>query len=587
MRAPGPFFRTVARSRAHASAIGVVLVLAVPASGAPLAPAQAPDPALADARRIAQAGAPRLALSRIERSQPRQSTAASWPEWEALRVELLAQMGDRDALIARVQALPADVPADLRQLAYGSAAQAALDSGQPRRAADFLRRQLWGGDGAAEPAQRPARRLVIEVYLTEGRSRDAYRAMLRFQQDFRPLSREESLAFVRGLAAGGLGKEALSFAAGLDAKHPAVVRAELGAGVTAPATALAAAWTALMRGEDPDALWLLLEAARRVPDRSAEVSALEGLLNRSPQDVTRARTADATELAEAYGRRGQELANAGQLLVGEDTAWLVAAEKRAAADPVGARSIWALLAKQARSEANRRLAAERLLGSLREGKLGLAAVRLFAAGSPLALPPDALDARRTLAGMAAEARAWGAAASYLEGVSPPAGTASADWALERGRVLLAAGRPDDAEAAVKGIGGPDVPLPPASVEKALRLGESLLAAGKPGGAEALLQAVLRSGDANPVREALFAMGRLRLAQAQAPEAADFFMRCALANGADATDPLSIAARAEAASALAAAGWRADADAQRRWLLKNIKDPGFRELLQREAGRTPH
>jgi hypothetical protein len=567
-----------------AAAGGMLLSCGPPSGAAPAPQAPAGDPALAQARQLADAGTPQLALNRIEQSQPQQPSARDWPAWEALRVELLAQLQSREALFARAQALPADAPADLRQLAYGLAAQAALDSGEPRRAGNFLRRQLWGGGALAEPAERQARRRVIEVYLAEGRPRDAYRAMLRFQQDFRPLNGEESLAFVRGLAAGGLGKEALSFAAGVDAKHPSVVMAELGAGVITPAAALAAAKATLARSDDPGSLRLLLEAARRAPDRSAEVTALERLLNLPQKTAAQYGAVDAAELAEAYGRRGQELANAGQLLVGEDAAWLAAAEKRAASDPVGARALWALLAKLARSDANRRQASDRLLASLRAGKLNITAVRLFAAGSPLGLPSDAVDARRSLGQLADESRLWSAAADYWASLPPP-DTGALDWSLERARVLLAADQSDAAEAVVMEVGGARAPLSPESVERVLQMGEALLAAGKLAGAERLLAASIKSGDVKQRREALFAMGRLQLAQGKAPEAADFFMRSALATGANATDPLAIAARSEAAAALDAAGWRADADAQRRWLLKNVKDPGFRELLQREAAGT--
>jgi hypothetical protein len=469
------------------------------------------------------------------------------------------------------------------QLAYGLAARAALDAGDPRRAADFLRLQLWRGDALPEPAQRQARRGVIDVYLAQNRARDAYRAMLRFQQDFRPLTRDESEAFVRGLAAAGLGKEALSFAAGLDARHPAVVRAELGAGVTPAATALGVARAALARGEDADALWLQLEASRRVPDRSAEVAALERLLNR-PTKSAGPRPVDAATLAEAYGHRGRELASAGQLLVGDDAAWLAVADKRAASDPPGARSLWALLTRQAGSDANRRLAGERLLASLRDAKLALTAVHLFAPGSPLAIPGDAVEARRVLSRMATEAQSWGAAADFLEGVPPPAGTAPAQWALQRAQALLAAERPDAAAGALQGVGAESMPLAPSDVAAAVQVGEALLRQGALAPAETLLAAALRAGGATPNRDALFAMGRVKSAQGKPAEAAEYFMRCAVAAGADATDALSVAARIEAAATLGAAGWREDARRQLLWLTKSVKDPGLRELLAREASR---
>lgn len=585
MRATRPVLRAVARFPALLFAAGLSLTPAAPARGAS-APAKADaDPALSEVRRLADAGAPRLALSRIERLQP-EPHLPSWSDWEALRFELLARLDDREALYERARRLASGAPAKLVHGAFGLAAGMAMEAGETRRAADFLRRQLWWSEPPEEPIQRSARRRLIEAYLAERRARDAYRAMLRFQQDFRPLTRDESEAFVRGLAWQGLGKEALSFAAGLDPKHPLVIHAELGAGITAPTAALGAAKAALARGSDPDALKLELDAARRAPDRTAEVDALERLLNLPEKAVGPAQRPDAGELAEAYGRLGQELANAAQLLVGEDAVWLATAEKLKAADTRRARALWALLAKQGRAEPTRRQATALLLDSLAQSKLALTAVRLFAASSPLALPPEAAEPRRKLARMALDVEAFAAAAEYLRDAPAPADVPPAEWALERARVLLAADHAADAEAAVLARDVVDFKLPPAAAEKALGVGEKLLGAGKLEGAGRVLQSALQAAEGETRRGILYALGRLRLAQGKPAEAADFFMRCALANGADAVDALAVAARTEAAASLAAAGWNADAHAQWRWLLKNVRDPGFRELLQREAARPP-
>ncbi|HSO06585.1 MAG TPA: hypothetical protein VLW45_05075, partial [Pelomicrobium sp.] len=580
-----PVLRAVARFPSLFLAAGLALTPAAPARGASAPAPVDPDSALTEVRRLADAGAPRLALSRIERLQP-EPHLAPWAEWEALRFELLARLDDRQALYERAGRLSPDAPAKLTQTAFGLAARLALEAGETRRAADFLRRQLWWSGPPEEPIQRNARRRVIDAYLAERRARDAYRAMLRFQQDFRPLTRDESEGFVRGLAWQGLGKEALSFAAGLDPKHPLVIHAELGAGITAPSAALGAAKAALARGVDLDALKLELDAARRIPDRTAEVDALERLLNRSGKTGGPAPWPDAGELAEAYGRLGQELANGAQLLVGEDAAWLATAEKIKTTDPRRARALWALLAKQGRAEPTRRQATALLLDSLAESKLALTAVRLFAAGSPLALSPGAAEPRRKLARMATDAGAFAAAADYLQGTQTPPETSPAEWALERARVLLAADRAADAEAAVLAGDIADFKLPTAAAERALDVGERLLGAGELDGAGRVLQSALQSAGGDSRRGILFALGRLRLAQGKHAEAADFFMRCALANGADAVDALAVAARTEAAASLAAAGWSADAQAQWRWLLKNVRDPGFRELLQREAARHP-
>src|SRR5574340_616237 len=62
-------------------------------------------------QRLASAGAPQLALNRVEQSQPRDAAAPRWADWEILRLQLLFQLDRYADVLQRASALPASMPA--------------------------------------------------------------------------------------------------------------------------------------------------------------------------------------------------------------------------------------------------------------------------------------------------------------------------------------------------------------------------------------------------------------------------------------------------------------------------------------------
>ncbi len=85
---PGPMLVRMLRKVLPAILVMLGWTAAAPAT------AQVPDP-LETTRRLAQAGAAELALSRTDDLQPKDPRAPRWAEWEALRVGLLVRL-DRD-----------------------------------------------------------------------------------------------------------------------------------------------------------------------------------------------------------------------------------------------------------------------------------------------------------------------------------------------------------------------------------------------------------------------------------------------------------------------------------------------------------
>jgi hypothetical protein len=152
-------------------------------------------PALETARGLAASGAPHLALARVEQLQPREPAAPRWGEWEALRLALLVDLKRNDEALKRAAALPDNLPQPVLRLCLLAAARAAVAAGQGAQARAYTARLLWQLDPAAGEA-RAARLLVIESYLADAQGEAAFRAMLRYEQDFRPLERDTAERFV-------------------------------------------------------------------------------------------------------------------------------------------------------------------------------------------------------------------------------------------------------------------------------------------------------------------------------------------------------------------------------------------------------
>ena len=132
---------------------------------------------------------------------------------KALRCEVLARLNRREALLARVDRAAAGP--------RPRAAQRLLCRGRPRRASQERsavgaratpRRLLWQRTADADEAK-AARLTVIESYLAERRGEDAFRSMLRFQQDYQPLERAVTERFAEALLDLGLDSEALNWLA--------------------------------------------------------------------------------------------------------------------------------------------------------------------------------------------------------------------------------------------------------------------------------------------------------------------------------------------------------------------------------------
>ena len=262
---PGGIQKKAARGRFSTLRIGAVrsllIFLAVFVVPALAAVPESPD----TVRRLLETGAFELALARVEVLQPREATAPRWAEWEGLRCEALARLARHAALIERVTALPANATAAPLKPCLVEGARAALAQGQPALSRTYAARLLW--HMSPTPAETKAVRLaVIESYVIERRGDDAFRSMLRFQQDYQPLERLVEQHFAEALLELGLDREALNWAG---EGGPPRLRLQLRGSLVTPEAAMTQARAALQR--NADAAWwrVVLDAALRQRNRSS------------------------------------------------------------------------------------------------------------------------------------------------------------------------------------------------------------------------------------------------------------------------------------------------------------------------------
>lgn len=326
---------------------------------------------LQTALQLYQAGSPRLALARVVRDQPSQSDQAAWYDWESLRLTLLSETQQATEIVARAKLYPANAPRDFAQKALGHDVWAHLELNQNAAARAALARLIWQFD--LNPAdQKWARRLVIRSYLHDHKPDEAYRAMLRYQQDFQPLPQEVAAEFVQGLLAEERATEATTWLAQLDAGTPTLLALQMKSGLITPDAALAQARAALQK--KPNALAyvaIVADAAALLKDDRQQIDALEQWLNLS--EIAMAPTEQMQQLWGAYQREAERLGNQAQLLRGDDAAWLALAATRAD-DRLGARALYAYIAQHGAGNEVREKAQMQLYAALVTAQLEGAAV---------------------------------------------------------------------------------------------------------------------------------------------------------------------------------------------------------------------
>jgi hypothetical protein len=477
--------------------------------------AEAPD-GIEVTRSLAQAGAVQLALLRIDTLQPQDAAAPSprgasfgvlWAEWETLRLQLLARLDRNDEVLQRAGVLPSAVPADARVGLHAMAARAALALGRTAVARDHAGRALWT-PGINAGVSRELRLLVIRSHVRDAspkgtsfgaRADDAYRSMLRFEQDYRPLDVATAGVFVDALLDLRMVREAVAWLNLLEERSPAKLRLRLHTGVVTPQDAVTQARAALGRSEDPGWWRILLEAADRQNNGALRLTALEQLLE-TGKGIVESPDADTGRLWETYASHARAAANSHQLLAGDDASWLEFALRRRAAEPAEARAYLAYLARYARDSRVQQNAQIRLAADFAEAKLPRTGLRVFGAW-----PADAVTlaapTRHTLGAMGETVGNPARALQYWQGLPAPDGMPAAVWSLRLSALALRAGRPEVAIDIARPLAAERSAISAAQLPEWITLAQQFTDHGLHEAARALFQRVLPHANAAQTRGA--------------------------------------------------------------------------------------
>ena len=561
-----------------ALAARVLMACAIPIGAFAAAPE---DPT--SVRAMLNAGAAELALGRVEALQPREASAARWSEWESVRCEALQRLNRHAAVLARVGAVPATANAAPLGSCYVAAAQASLSMNNPAAARAHAASVLW--QRSSTPAEVKAVRLtVIESYIAERRGEDAFRSMLRFQQDYQPLERAVTDRFAEALLDLGLDRDALNWLGRTDQVSPALLRLQLRGGALAPDVVITQARAALARTPDPAYWRTIYEAAARNRATALQIEALERMLQ-SADPRNAANVSDvAQRLWQSYNAAASELGNREQLLMGDDAAWADYAARRLGSNPFFARAFYGYLAQRAQSADARRNAQLQLAFSLSSSGLDRTALRLIqSTGSEL----GELDGqtRYLLGTLAAKRNDATQAMKLWSGLPTPANVNAVDWQLTLARTALQAGDPAASAETMKGLLSGRVPLPPELAAAALEIAQDMLDLRALDAALSVYELDAPAASDARAREALFGLGRAQELKGASREAAASYLRSALLMQAAAPDALAFQARLLAALNLMRAGLRDDARTQFEWLLRNSKEPALLEAARRGLERV--
>ncbi|HUW50050.1 MAG TPA: hypothetical protein VMV75_03460 [Sulfuricella sp.] len=520
------------------------------------------------AARLAQAGAPQSALAHIERDQPDRTDIRLWAKWEMLRLSLLNELNRPAEVLQRIAALPAELPVEAVQPMSWEGARAALRLGQGELSRTYLSQLLWRFD-LPDPQYREARRMVVQSYLKERRTDDAYRVMLRYSQDFQPLTTAEAKAFTEGLLIAGAKAETGTWLAQLGEDDMLKLLVKLRSGLMTPGQAIADARAALnpasvpvgkptgskakklprtvpqlqVKVANPVACWtVIMHAAALREDVALLAQAREQLLNfdRVGSPLSDVAVGD---LWQDYFTLALQRSNQAQLLLGDDVAWFALGEQLRDSTPAASRALFAYLAVHAREQALREGAQTGLALSLLSAKLERTAVRLFADGQYFpenkGLSPQA---RFLLGQAAAQGKDYVRAARFWHGLTQPFGEVQPEqWQIQRAQVFAFGGAYADAREAAR---------------------------------------MLPVADSAEQREVFLALGDLAEDQSEVAAAADDYL---LAAG-QAIDAVAQTARLRAARGLARAGLREDAKKQYLMLLKMTQDAVQQAAIRRALAR---
>jgi hypothetical protein len=554
---------------------------------------------LKELAQLARAGAPQLALRRMDAEQPEAGQdLVQWTAWEQERLQILASQKLYSELIARVDSLPASVDERFRRLALSLKADAQLQLGQADAARETVRALLWLQGGVAETGNLTRwRRLVIRSYLLEDKNEDARLALLRYRQDFGDEDRQWQWLSAQVMLQSGHADSAFKLLQQDETPQGRFLHLAAQLQV-APQQAAAVEEMAVKQAQQADApqldsaFWGLAAAAAeqaRQPYRQIEYLEHALALPFDHELMHGVLELDADQLWDAYLQQGKRIGNSEQKLLGNDEDWYFPATEAMEKEPLRARVLFSVLSEYGSDAQRQSLAHEYLVGMLDDLPNGkLLVQRLYLESRRFAdvdkLPPVI---RYRLIDEALESGELQTASRLIAGLAePPAGGDRFAWDLRRARVAIYT---DDVksgdEMLQQLLADQELVWDKQKVDRLLQVVFDLQTLRYHQQALALFSALLdKPLDQQQRRELLFWMADSLQELEQYEHAAYLYLKSATLTDATAMDPWAQTARYRAAKALVEAGLLEDARQIYSSLLRATRDTSRKAVLQNEIQR---
>ncbi|NOR51644.1 MAG: hypothetical protein GQ470_03405 [Gammaproteobacteria bacterium] len=563
-------------------------------------------------RRLADSGAPQLALDGLRERAPNiDSNPAEWANWQRAELHILAKQQWWQQLLDQIEGYPETAPFEFIDEIQKIRIEGLLELDRFQEARQLLVKQIWGvvepePEPESEPEPEPDhaqgnsklklwRELIVKSYISEGRSDDAYISMQHFRHDYGIEDENTTLLLIQTLLASNFPK----IAEGVIDKLPIseekrllkqLVRLRQGIGVRS--IQFASREKLQQKGLTPfqySMLWgMVAEAAEFRTDDALRVTALEAFLReRRSKKIDLLFNLDAQQLWNAYDGYAQRVANRQQLLLGDDSAWMESAHKAGMMYPVHRRSIYAYLARHALLKQRRIAAEEQFVALLKKLNKGDGLITsLYASKSGGGKRDDSELGQQVLSVLLDNAlrdRDLERASELISHIdSPEEGKGLFVWSLRKAKIFLLANSYVQSVEVIERLIN-DLPnTTEKNRDRLIQLIFDLQTAHRDVAAVRLLTSIdSQIIDPKLHRELLYWIADSNMALEQYRLAAQGYLESAMVPGIHTMDPWAQTARYQAAKALLKAELKGDARAIYAQLLKHTKNPSRRAILKQE------
>lgn len=544
--------------------------------------------------RLAQSGAPQLALQGLrESSADFETDQQGWISGQRAELQILAQQQWWQQLLSQIDSYPETTAPEFIAEVQRVRIEALIELNHFQQARALLLKQIWGNsdtaDVDADTDLKLWRELVVKSYISEGMSDDAYIAMQHFRDDYGVDSESSTLLLIQTLFASNFPE----IAEGLLDKVPntaenrllkQLARLRQGKGIR---SIIFTSNEQLQKGDlsatERLMLWgMLAEAAETLDDNATRVIALEAFLKEQPgQKIVALFNLRAEQLWDAYDSYAQSVANREQLLRGDDSSWLVSAEKAGKMYPVHQRSIYAHLSRHSATREGRISAQDFLVTALKSLKDGQNLIsKLYITEGDDTLGQQVIS---VLLDKALKERNLERASVLISRMdSPEAGEAHFVWSLRKAKIFLLANNPVQSIEVIDKLVNELPDTNEKNRDRLIQLIFDLQTTHQDLAAVRLLEKIdQQSNDPKLHRELLYWIADSNMALGNYRLAAQGYLQSAIAPGINTMDPWAETARYQAAKALLKAELKGDAVNIYRQLLKQTKNPSRRALLTQE------